>query len=310
MTFHSYLILAKRKWRIVLGIAILVTILAYSFALMKNKNLHKATVFLSIGVNESGTKENQSSSIYENVQAADQFAETVQGWFKNPDFLARIEKKSGFGSNITARKQEKQNLLVNFNTPTREQAERISEVIKNELVYELNTYNQQTNTAFQLALYTPNINEESVNVLLFLLLGILAGLALGIGIGYGYEYLFQLVSFSEQITEILKKNYLEKLSSLFCKKEKLHFLFAHLKKINVPITVAGINMNPAHLVKETVNHLPERTIRSSILPADAEKLGSAQYLLIVCQLGKTRLEDLKKLETFLPEKFDFIVIES
>ncbi len=309
MTFHSYLGLAKRRWQIVLGMAVLVAILTYSFALNKNKNLYKTTVFLSIGVNESAAKENPNSSIYENVQAADQFSETVQGWFKNPDFLQRIEKKSASGSNISARKQEKQNLLVSYNTVTRQQAEKISGAIKNELIDELNTYNQKTNTAFQLAIYTPSINEESANIPLFLLLGILAGLALGIGICYCYEYFFQFASWPEQINDIFQKNYLEKFPSLFCKKEKLHFLLAHLKKLNAHITVAGANMNPAHLVRELAIHLPANRVQSNILPADAEKLLNAEYLLLVCQLGKTRLEDLKKLQSFLPKQFDFIVIE-
>ena len=311
MTFHSYLILAKRKWKLILAIIIVVTVLAYGFALAKNKNLYKATVFLSIGVNESAMRENPKSSVYENVQAADQFTETVQGWFKNPDFLQRIEKKSGFGSNISARKQEKQNLLVTFNTPIRLQAEKISEVIKNELIAELNTYNQRTSTAFQLAIYTPNINEEPVNVFLFLLFGILAGSALGIAISYGHEYLFQLASFSEQITDILQKNYLEKLRAQTSQKEQLELLLVGLKKhTSNTMMVAGVNINPGHLAKEIARHIPGKTFHQCILPSDCEKLTDAKYLLLVCRLGKTSLDDLKKLRAFLPKEFDFVVIES
>lgn len=193
MLLLDYLKLIKRRWKAIVLIVAFAAVMTSAFALIKNKNIYKATIFLSIGVYEADTaKTSPKNSIYENVQAADQFTETVQGWFKNPNFLQRIEEKTGTKISISAHKQEKQNLVVTFSNPSKQQAQKMGEVIQIELTGELNTYNKQTNTAFQLAIFGLNVNEEQVNLPLFIILGLFAGFALGIGIVYVYEYILKL----------------------------------------------------------------------------------------------------------------------
>lgn len=307
MNTSSYISLGLRRWKQVAAITCLTAILSFAIGLYFNKAGISATVFISIGARQPLTEKNELS-IYENVQAADQFAETVQGWFKNPDLIAKIENQAGTSIDFTARKQEKQNLVITYKAKNEDQAKKNSQLLRDNLKNEIAIYNNQTGSNFQLAIYSTHIQEQSIPPFFFAILGILIGFFAAILISYSYEYFFGFASYDTQIEEILGKRKLDKLPRRL-KEQSLDFLAAFMERPPYEnIMLAGVNLKPLKLSNLLKNKLPAKTFSHIHLPHESQKLSSSDtQVILICQLGKTKLDDLKKILTLLPKNFHLVI---
>jgi capsular polysaccharide biosynthesis protein len=163
-----------KHWKGILIITALTAISAAAFGTYFNRSAFTTTVFLSVGAeNRTGI------SPYESVQAADQFAESIQGWFKNPSFTQKIASDSGVKTSLAARKQEKQNLVITYKTQTPEQGTQISRALEANLKSEISRYNVASSSAFKIALFSSNTGESGIPLAFFILCGIAVGLMLG-----------------------------------------------------------------------------------------------------------------------------------
>ena len=147
----------------------------------------ETTAFLSIGHKYESRGE---LSAYETVRAADHYKETVQGWFKNPSFLNRIFAKAGTSSALSARNQEKQNILITFKTANEKSAEKLADSIEDTLLKEISEYNLKTGSEFTLALYDYTIVKTSDKLAFFAIFGLFAGILLGLMASFTYDALF------------------------------------------------------------------------------------------------------------------------
>ncbi len=138
MTFWEYILLGWRNKIFIISVTVAITILGFILISAQLASKYSATLFISIAVKDQNTSLN--SSTLENLQAADLFTETIQGWFKNPNFMKRIKDSKLEISEITAKKQEKQNLLINFETEQKIESEQAQKVILETLNSELDTY--------------------------------------------------------------------------------------------------------------------------------------------------------------------------
>ncbi len=304
MNFSNYIQLLTRRWKETLAITIITVLCIYGFLVIKNKTPYLTTVFISIGAKQPANTTANPSSIYENLQAADAFTESVQGWFKDPAFIKQItQNKTAFD----VKKQEKQNIVVTYETQNTTDSDTINEKLKTELISNFTTYNKNTNSDFQMAIYSPLTDKKDINLGLFLLLGLILGFILGSIFSYTYELIFGFASFEEQVTNSLGKNSIEKLTTL---QSDVSLLATFIKKSgHKKILLAGINTNPHNLMEELKRKLQDVNFESANLPRESEKLIHSEYALLACALGKSNLEDLKKLNTILPKNFDFIIIE-
>ncbi len=182
MEQFNYIGFLFRNWKSILIVTILVAISAGVFGVIKNKTVYQATVFINIGAKQN----NQNTSLLEAVQAADQFTETIQGWFKDPSFLSKI---SNDPTGISARKQEKQNLIVEYEKNTREEATNLSSEIKHALQEQLENYNAQTQNGFTLGVFSTTVTTKNYPLGLVILLGIIGGFVAGQVLFYVFEYL-------------------------------------------------------------------------------------------------------------------------
>lgn len=144
------------------------------------------TIFYSL----SAQSKTSGTSAYENLQAADQFTESVQGWFRDPGFLEKINSLSKESFALNTRKQEKNNLLITFNSPTQEQGIKHANSISQTLQTAISTYNQNSDTNFNLALQNQNFTEQSANILFYILIGLFAGLIFPIALIWLYSEYF------------------------------------------------------------------------------------------------------------------------
>lgn len=188
MTKQSFKSIWKFKFLILLTtiLGLIGGYLAYQRA---NLSPFQNTVFFSIAAQ---SKTNNATSAYENLQAADQFTESVQGWFRDPGFLEKINSISKQNYSLNARKQEKNNLLITFSTPTEEQGIVHGNTISQTLQSEIQIYNQNSDTNFNLALQNQYHSEQPANLIFYLLIGLFSGLFFPIILIWLYfEYLAQ-----------------------------------------------------------------------------------------------------------------------
>ena len=169
---------------------VLITLLAGAGATLyktiKNPGNFNTTIFLSIGI-----KQTLASGSYDDVQAADQFTETIQGWMKNPALIERIENQTKNNIGFSRHKQEKQNLVITFTAETNADANKIATILLKELNNEIETYNRAINGQFTIATSGISINEDDNKIYLYGALGIIIGLVLSIGLAYLHESIFR-----------------------------------------------------------------------------------------------------------------------
>ena len=112
MEIISHLNLLKRHLVVLVLIVVVSTAMGTFIGLNKKAKGVVSTSFISIGA-----LDNEKDSIVDVVEASDKFAETVQGWFRNPKVLSLINEKikNVCGDcndvSISVAKQEKQNLV-------------------------------------------------------------------------------------------------------------------------------------------------------------------------------------------------------
>lgn len=172
---NAFLKITITYWKQIVAMTLLTLLVAVAFRASAGNEQYTGTTFLTIGVEENDAN-TETSSIYENVQAADHFSESVQGWFKNPSLLKSIEEKTGKKIDINAKKQEKQNVVITYSDTKKESLEKADKIIKEQLQKNIEEYNAATGTRFHLALYNTVIEESTKSYILYVTLGLIVGL--------------------------------------------------------------------------------------------------------------------------------------
>jgi capsular polysaccharide biosynthesis protein len=188
---NAFLKITVSYWKQILAITLLTLLAAVAFRASAGNEQFTGTTFLTIGVEETDANTATTSSIYENVQAADHFSESVQGWFKNPSLLKTIEEKTGKRIEINAKKQEKQNVVITYSDTKKESLEKADKIIKEQLQKSIEEYNSATGTRFHLALYNTVIEESTKSYVLYVTLGLIVGLFLGFSLTAVYQKIQQ-----------------------------------------------------------------------------------------------------------------------
>jgi capsular polysaccharide biosynthesis protein len=305
MEIVEYLNFIKRNWKVLLMLTIVTTLSALYFANSKNKISYEDTIYASIGA-----KQTASTSLYESVQAADQFAETITGWFKDQNFVNKISGKNiNDNFNISAKKQERQNISINFTGSTKEEAEKISNNLEKELNNQLAIYNNLTQSGFIIGSYSSNIEPKNYPFILVVIFGMIGGFILGQIIALAHEYFFMLATTQEQIISILNKKPLERLGDE--KIKSLETVGAYLKGQSAKkVIIAGLNINPEKISKLLQKTNSGKTFQAITLPQDSMEIISKEWIILVCRLGKTKLQDLEKIQKLLPGDFEYLIVNA
>lgn len=180
--------LTFKHWKSISVIAVLTAVSTLVFGAYFNGNAYGTTVFLNIGA-----KSNSQISPFDTVEAADAFTETVMGWFKNPDFLAKVAAQAGYDTEPAARKQEKQNLVITYKTQNTDQAQKVFQAVTMNLKSEIDKYDTATASGFIITSASIDTAESKIHWSLFGLAGIIFGLMLG----------FALMAIFDRITKEL-----------------------------------------------------------------------------------------------------------
>lgn len=288
----------KRSTVFIIILSLFTAALSFGFyQLYRGGNTYNATIFVNLGVKEKNGLSQGNSSAYDLVQAADAFSETVQGWFKNPEFTSRIKNSLSAGIDVSAKKQEKQNLVITFKAPDETFAKKAAQSIRDNLQQEIGTYNLATNSSFQIAIYNAEFRTESSSVkYLILIIGLILGLMISMLLKLFVEKYLNAVTYIEQAEDILGKA-ADIIDSQ--KPDSVHFLkkiFAHHGE-NKPLII-GLNFNPEQLIKNLEKLSGDLKCQAMELPGDIDPglFRHHKFIYVIVKLGTSRIDALEKIK--------------
>lgn len=293
MTASEYLKLVLRHPVSVLLIALASTfsgMLFYQFNLQPG---YDNTVLYAVGLENP----HSTTDSFENLQAADLFTESIQGWFRDPTFLKQISASAqGQSFPIKSKKQEKNNLLITFSSDSQENAINYASAITLAMETRLLQYNNIS--GLKIAIFPGGVDSVPARSQLSIVL--LVALFCGLLFGFLGTYLLEKVLNSIQsVTQVQKyfpdaeifnydsANHLQK---------KPGYLFRFVETHLPPGESQLLNFTPLHgsLLEKIFRHLKHHQISQLQLPKQIEQVSTAQSSLLVLQFGKTSLFDLEQ----------------
>jgi len=280
---------------------------------------YDATVFTTITVKKD-TISSQLSTSYDDVRAADHFTETVQGWFKNPHFLQSIRESElnrdiliimAEDFTISAERQEKQNLVINFHVDGQDRVDNISNAAISVLENAIQKYNRTSDTDFAIASHETYYAKSASKLNFLLLFALILGLCAGIGLSYIYEYLTGKI-----LSPLHAENMLNKKAADII----LHFNYTHTYKyLNTLLDnshskkyllIFTWDVNTKHQNK-TIDRFNKKDIHAVNFIKTPEKITSESNRLpiLFVKPGKTGYRALFRVKALLPENYLLVIQE-
>lgn len=310
MEIKSHIKLIIRNYLIIIFAIIL---LSPAIIIAGNKytlSSNQGTIFTTIN-----TKENifysQTYSQYEDVKSADHFTETLQGWFKNPSFLEEINKDiyndNKRGLSISAERQEKQNLIINFKYDDKSQLKNIESSIIKNLKNQIEKYNKNTNTEFQIAIYDTFSSEIKSKKIPLYIFAFIASLLIGILIAYLYEFITEKTIDIKQIENIFGKEILVNINKIRCK-----IMFNNFEKslINKKTNKEKVFVFTWKTTKKEEEKFKKQfnKIKYVNLLKNPEKIQKNSDIYIIIKIGKTTTSILNQINLSIKEEYSIITI--
>ncbi len=308
MTIKQLIALIRRKLLPIIIITLISLLIGFSTYFFTSRNsTYTGTVFINIG---SEIEKMTLSQVTDSVQAADQFTETAQGWFRNSSLIDRINAISGYKSTFTVKKQEKQNLSVIFRAQSAASANIIGVAVVQELNREIEKYNYSNNSGFNISLNSVTSSRQSgLLIYLIMLLSALSGALIGVISIYLYEKSTGVAMNSEEIEKIMNKQALDKLNNV--NKDSFSFIGAVMNKITHRKSIfIGVDVEAKDVLffKEKEKNGENEYV---VFPKDTLKILDSfnQRCFVVCQIGKSELENIRRLKQILPADFSLLICE-
>ncbi len=316
MSFKSHLKLILRHLPLVIGVTALTLLIAVSFGQNMLKSGYNVTIFTTIGLKRDITTPHLSTS-YDDVRAADHFTETVQGWFKNQAFLKKINSyapESNFNEfiGISAERQEKQNLVINFFSREEKHIDIVSKSIISTLSAEIERFNRTSEIDFQLSLYDTDYAPSSSRLPYLLIFALALGLSFGLGLSYLCEFFGNKALSTEQVENTLHKKADEIIQSRFYGKSSFAYFNALLKKHGGKKIVFVLTWPKADKLLPRVNKAVEKKeikfINFTESPENITEDHKTLYIL-TARLGKSKITDILKTSSLINGDYILLIQE-
>lgn len=308
MNFNDYLKLASRNIYLIIIVTIICATGGFLFTQSLNTNPYGATLFLSFGIEDKATK---TTSSYENLQAADQITESIQGWFKDPSFINEINLNSPLNPNIQAKKQEKNNLLISFSSPDQDSAKLISNRILAVLTSRLTQYSTQSDLKITIATNSLDIALQSSKNKIFILISIIIGLIVGFLGALFWENILQVIKSDQHFESIFTKKLLASFTNDKEFKKNHFFLSKYLseKYRKQPLQIIDLTHKNKFGLETISKHSEIGEIKSLKLPVDFPKINTHTPTLLILEIGYTKIKLIKELNNFQFSNLNIISIQ-
>ena len=120
-------------------------------------------------------------------QASTDFGETVTGWFRNPAFVQEIEKKSSQQGTLSAKKQERQNLLIIAKTKTAGTSKEFAQQALKKTQNEIKRINQSSSSQFTIINQGSSTATKTPSPLFAGIIGGIGGITLALFLAILFE---------------------------------------------------------------------------------------------------------------------------
>ena len=290
MNPYDYFKLATRHIYLILLLTIVSTIGGYLYSLSINTNSHTATLFVTLGIQD---KSQSKTSSYENLQAADQMTESIQGWFKDPSFIKEIN----INSPLLAKKQEKGNLLISYSAIDKEKADNISNQILSTLGARISQYNSNSDLQISIATHNLDINQQAAKSSIMIFIGTIIGLIMGFFGAWLWEYLRQVTTSNPQITSISNHNILASYTNKLDFEKNHQFLCKYLneKHKQQALQIIDLTRNNKFALDTIHKHTDLGNITNLRLPADYNRISAKTPALIMIEIGYSKIQTIKEI---------------
>lgn len=308
MNINEYFQLARRNLVIILICTLASSAVGSILVNKLNSEALENSLFISISVQD---KQPYTSSAFDNLQAADQMTESIQGWLKDPSLQAEISNSTGLNYAIKGKRQEKNNLIINFTSEDSISAEKYSQSIVKILTDRLAQYSKNSNLSFFLnptPLHSTNSPHRATILLILALL-------LGALLGYGFSYLYELVL--GKVRSIKQFKEITNLASPFHFQSNRHlsknyqYLVAYLNQNYQDKKVQLLNLSHRSKVGLEIisKHGNFTEIKSYDLPTELEKINKDLPTIIIVELGFTNQNTLENLLKLSFTKLEAIIFD-
>ena len=183
---HSQVTYLKKRGLSIAAMTILFTAVSlfYYFGFITNQI--QTTVYINFGAALT-----QNISPYETSESADAFSEMVQGWFKDPVFLKTVKNQTTIEPSFNIKKQEKQTLILTFNTKSETLNNQISKIVQDQLNQYVNSYNKTNKSEFTISSFDSVTDKNPSNPAYIIFAAIIIGILLGYYSNRLRDYLFE-----------------------------------------------------------------------------------------------------------------------
>ncbi len=201
MELRDSLALWSRRWGLGLTIILLVVVAAYLWSYLQPTSYTTSISFAVNRVNKEETVDYQYDGYYA-LQASDLFSETVVSWLQTPSVLVEIYERAGLSktpnasiSSLTSRFKTKkfaaQNIVVNYSSPTSEEASKLATAMTEAITDRTATANRtaQDKALFEVQAARPVIVKVEANPILIGAVSLIVGMALAVFLVPLVEYL-------------------------------------------------------------------------------------------------------------------------
>ena len=233
MDFLQFL---KRHLVLTLIIVLLFGGLGFVYGTKQQGTTAKTTLFITIAT--QNTADPEASEV-----AATYFGETIMGWFRNPVFTnSVIEGAKVQNASLSALKQERQNMLVEAQTSSAQDAKTLASEAFSKLKQEVSRYNKAAQSSFVIIDQGRSTRLSSTNTVVFPLAGLLLGFIIAISLLGLKEFSQNSISSRQEAEEILGIKTLDFLKKEW-EKNDLTLLSVAIQKAS-PITIlAGVGLS-------------------------------------------------------------------
>jgi capsular polysaccharide biosynthesis protein len=189
-----------RTYRIISVVLILVAgVAAFVFSVTRPDHYDTSISFAVNRVNKTTTQNFEYDGYYA-IQAADLFSQTVVSWFSTPSVVVEMYQTAGLtppqssidslSSRFRTRKYSSQNIVVRYNAPTHEEADRLAKAIIMVTQERAGLLNQTADakSLYNVAASTPVIVLSKPNVMMNTVVGLILGAILAVFVSSGAAY--------------------------------------------------------------------------------------------------------------------------
>lgn len=307
MTIFEYLKLAIRHKYLIL-VVLIAALITGSLIANNNQKLNvNNTVFYIFGIQDP----NQQTNSYENLQAADQITESIQGWFKDPSFLSEINRQSNLSFAIKSKKQEKNNLVLTYNSDNNSNGDIFSQTISRVLQQRINNYNANSDLQIKISSQLPHSSEKASDLGLYLLISLIAGLLTGYLSAYFYEYFTGKVKSKTEIKHIMKRRPVFTFTNHKQLKTKYHFLVKFLQNnfVQEKLQILDLTSKSKIGLEVISKHTNFQEVKSFDIPVDLSGVNLDVPTLILVELGHSKQNNLKQLVALKFTHLELILLD-